>query len=103
MEEIIIEYLNENYNVILSTFSSFKYITKTSDSIGSSVLISDVCIIFGSSKKDEYIEGVIKKWSKDMITNLSTKINNIKYQYYKTYGRDISCVDEMNRIINDVD
>lgn len=103
MEEIILEYLNENYNIILSTFSSFKYITKTSCSIGSSVLISDVCIIFGSGKKDKFVEEVINKWSKDTIAKISTKINHIKYQYYTTYGRDITSVDEMNRMIIDMD
>lgn len=99
MEEIILEYLNNNYNVILSTFSSFKYITNNSDSMSGSKLISDVCIIFGSSSRDEYIEGIINKWSKDKITNLSTKINNIKYKYYCENGRDITSVDEMNKKI----
>lgn len=99
MEEIILEHLNSNYNVILSTFSSFKYITNDSISMVSSKLISDVCIIFGSSSRDEYIEGIINKWSKDKITKLSTKINHIKYQYYCEKGQDITSVDEMNKRI----
>lgn len=102
MEEIIIEYLNENYSIILSTFSSFKYITKTSISTSSSVLISDTCIIFGTGKRDDFVEGVINKWSKEKITKISTRINHIKYQYYTKYGRDITSVDEMNKLILEV-
>ena len=103
MEEIVLEYLDKNYNIILSTFSSFKYISKDSTSIGSSTLIGDVCIVFGSGRRDEFIESIINKWSKDMITKLSTKINNIKYQYYTKYGKDITSVDEMNKMILDID
>ncbi len=103
MEELVLEYLNYNYDIILSSFTSYKYISRVSENIVSNTLLRDTSLIFGSGVKDEEIEAIINGWTKYKIGLLSVKINNIKYQYYSKFGIDIKDVNEMNKLILQTD
>lgn len=102
MEELVLEHLNYNYDIILSSFSSYKYTSRVSD-ISSNTVIRDTCQIFGSGAKDEEIETIVNRWTKEKIGLLSVKINNIKYQYYSKFGYDIKDVNKMNKLILQTD
>jgi hypothetical protein len=99
MEELVLEYLNKNYDIILSSFSSYKYVSRVSVDISSNTVLRDTCQIFGSGAKDEEIETIVNGWTKEKIGLLSVKINNIKYQYYSKFGYDIKTVDQLNKLI----
>ncbi len=103
MEELVLEYLNYNYDIILSSFSSYKYTSRVSVDISSTTVIRDTCQIFGTGAKDEEIEAIINGWAKYKIGLLLVKINNIKYQYYSKFGFDIKDVNEMNKLILQTD
>lgn len=103
MEEMVMSFLSENYNVAMSTFSSYKYENKIKEIyIGANELKREVGSIFGSGEDDKEIQGLVEKWTKQEIGLLAVKVNHVKYQYYKKFGQDIKDIGDLNKILKKV-
>lgn len=100
MEELIIEYLDTNFDLEISTLKSYIHVDKNGSRITNSNFIDEVNSVFGCGKEDGYIVGVIDKWNRDKIMILSNKINNAKYHYFSKHGYDLTTVDDLKYMIN---
>lgn len=103
MEEIIHDFLERNYYMELSTYSSYFIKDKHSnEKIDLKSLESKLCIIFGYDLDDRNeMLGVFSNWSRKKVSDIHKKINHIKYELYSSGQSDIIPIEEMNAKMKD--
>ena len=99
MEEIIIKYLNKQYQLTLSTYVSYKVLDKLDNlEVSLKQVIHNVILIFNIDETE--IVRIFDKWADNQVTLLNNKIADIRYKLYEQTGVELQLTtNDLNQLV----
>ena len=99
MEEIIIKFLNKQYQLALSTYVSYKVLDKVDNvDVSSKQVIQNVILIFNIDETE--IMNIFDKWADNQATLLNNKIADIRYKLYEQTGVELQLTtNDLNQLV----
>lgn len=99
MEEIIIKFLNKQYQLTLSTYVSYKVLDKVDNvEVSSKQVIQNVILIFNIDETE--IMNIFDKWADNQATLLNNKIADIRYKLYEQTGVELQLTtNDLNQLV----
>ena len=99
MEEIIIKYLNKQYQLTLSTYVSYKVLDKVDNlEVSLKQVIHNVILIFNIDEAE--IIRIFDKWADNQATLLNNKIADIRYKLYEQTGVELQLTtNDLNQLV----
>ena len=99
MEEIIIKFLNKQYQLTLSTYVSYKVLDKVDNAeVSSKQVIQNVILIFNIDETE--IMNIFDKWADNQATLLNNKIADIRYKLYEQTGVELQLTtNDLNQLV----
>lgn len=99
MEEIIIKFLNKQYQLTLSTYVSYKVLDKVDNvEVSLKQVIQNVILIFNIDETE--IMNIFDKWADNQATLLNNKIADIRYKLYEQTGVELQLTtNDLNQLV----
>jgi hypothetical protein len=99
MEELIVKYLETNYNFSLSTLISYKLVDKFDNSeVGLKSVIGNLKNLFNVD--DDTLTPIWEKWSETKAIEINNRITDFRYKVYETTGYNVELsLEDMNKIL----